>query len=68
MTPEEILAQAKTTNIPKSEPEVTSEAAQEKHEDALASFNTKKLDDMRVSLNGLPLTAEQKKQFGIEDE
>jgi hypothetical protein len=67
MTPEEILAKAKTTNIPQPAPETTSEAAQEAHEEALANFNTEKKDGMRMSLNGLPLTPEQKKQFGIED-
>ena len=67
MTPEEILAQAKTaTNIPKPEPEVTSEAAQEAHEEKLANFNTEKKGDMRMSLNGLPLTAEQMRKIGIE--
>jgi len=67
MTPEEILAQAKTTNTPQPAPETTSEAAQEAHESALADFNTEKRGDMRMSLNGLQLTPEQKKQFGMEE-
>lgn len=64
MTPEENIPKDET----KPEPAVTSEAAQEAHEKALASMMTEEKDGVRYSFNGAPITAEQKKALGIQDE
>jgi len=53
--------------VPEIQPAITSEAAQEAHEAALADFNTERKGNVRTSLNAIPLTAEQKQMLNIQD-